>query len=298
METLNNLTGFKAVKKELLKEYKLAKEDGTFKEVVSKLKKSDEYLSNFTTRIQDCCHEIDNCKKCKGIKNCKNSVVGFCYQPEIIDDRLVFSYNACRYQEKLNYLDNVYMFNMPSYVKEASFKDIYVDDKNRIEVIKYLKSYYDNFFKKPLKGLYLSGNFGSGKTYLIAALFNELAKKGVKSAIIYFPEFLRSLKEGFENNTYQEKFNYIKKIPLLLLDDIGAEGVTTWSRDEILGSILQYRMEEGLPTFFTSNLTVKELDEQLSVTNNKVEKVKARRIIERVKYLTEEMELISIDRRK
>lgn len=298
MKTLNNLTGFKAVKKELLKEYKLAKEDGTFKEVVSKLKKSDEYLSNFTTRIQDCCHEIDNCKKCKGIKNCKNSVVGFCYQPEIIDDRLVFSYNACRYQEKLNYLDNVYMFNMPSYVKEASFKDIYVDDKNRIEVIKYLKNYYDNFFKQPLKGLYLSGNFGSGKTYLIAALFNELAKKGVKSAIIYFPEFLRSLKEGFENNTYQEKFNYIKKIPLLLLDDIGAEGVTTWSRDEILGSILQYRMEEGLPTFFTSNLTVKELDEHLSVTNNKVEKVKARRIIERVKYLTEEMELISIDRRK
>ena len=298
MKTLNNLTGFKAVKKELLKEYKLAKEDGTFKEVVSKLKKSDEYLSNFTTRIQDCCHEIDNCKKCKGIKNCKNSVVGFCYQPEIIDDRLVFSYNACRYQEKLNYLDNVYMFNMPSYVKEASFKDIYVDDKNRIEVIKYLKNYYDNFFKQPLKGLYLSGNFGSGKTYLIAALFNELAKKGVKSAIVYFPEFLRSLKEGFENNTYQEKFNYIKKIPLLLLDDIGAEGVTTWSRDEILGSILQYRMEEGLPTFFTSNLTVKELDEHLSVTNNKVDKVKARRIIERVKYLTEEMELISIDRRK
>ena len=57
-------------------------------------------------------------------------------------------------------------------------------------------------------------------------------------------------------------------------------------------------MEEGLPTFFTSNLTVKELDEHLSVTNNKVEKVKSRRIIERVKYLTEEMELISIDRRK
>lgn len=298
METLNNLTGFKAVKKELLKEYKLAKEDPTFKEVVNGLNKDDEYLANFTSRIKDCCQEIDNCKKCKGIKHCKNSIVGYCYQPEIIDGRLVFSYNECKYQEKLDYLDNVYTFNMPSYVKDACFKDIYIDDKKRVDVIKYLKSYYDNFFKKPLKGLYLSGNFGSGKTYLVAALFNELAKKGVKSAIIYFPEFLRSLKEGFDDNTYQERFNNIKKIPLLLLDDIGAEGVTTWSRDEILGSILQYRMEEGLPTFFTSNLTVKELDEHLSMAGNKVDKVKARRIIERIKYLTEEMELISVDRRK
>ncbi len=57
-------------------------------------------------------------------------------------------------------------------------------------------------------------------------------------------------------------------------------------------------MEEGLPTFFTSNLTVKELDEHLSMAGNKVDKVKARRIIERIKYLTEEMELISVDRRK
>ena len=31
---------------------------------------------------------------------------------------------------------------------------------------------------------------------------------------------------------------------MLLLDDIGAETVTEWSRDEVLGTILQYRMEE------------------------------------------------------
>ena len=41
----------------------------------------------------------------------------------------------------------------------------------------------------------------------------------------------------------------IKQIPLLLIDDIGAEKLTDWARDEILGSILQYRMDFKLPTF-------------------------------------------------
>ena len=56
-------------------------------------------------------------------------------------------------------------------------------------------------------------------------------------------------------------------------------------------------MQENLPTFFTSNLNLKELEEHLSITNNSSDKVKARRIIERIKYLTDEMVLISVNRR-
>ena len=38
--------------------------------------------------------------------------------------------------------------------------------------------------------------------------------------------------------------------------------------DEVLGVILQYRMEENLPTFFTSNLSLKELEDHLTISNN------------------------------
>jgi len=78
----------------------------------------------------------------------------------------------------------------------------------------------------------------------------------------------------------------------LLIDDIGAENVTPWSRDEILGPILQYRMEEGLPTFFTSNLTLEELEVNLSSTKSGNDLLKARRIIERIKQLTIDYPLI------
>lgn len=36
---------------------------------------------------------------------------------------------------------------------------------------------------------------------------------------------------------------------VLLIDDIGAENNSPWSRDEVLGTILQYRMDSDLTTF-------------------------------------------------
>ena len=178
-------------------------------------------------------------------------------------------------------------------------KDIDINDKNRVEVIKWLKEYYDNYEKiNTLKGLYLHGSFGSGKTFLIAALLNELEiSKNAITEIVYFPELLRNMKEDF--SIVEEKLDFLKNVDILLIDDIGAENVTSWGRDEILGTILQYRMQEHLPTFITSNLNLKELEEHLSVsTTNKSERVKAVRIIERIKQLTIDAEMIGQNNRK
>lgn len=84
---------------------------------------------------------------------------------------------------------------------------------------------------------------------------------------------------------------------ILLIDDIGAENNTAWSRDEVLGTILQHRMDNELSTFFTSNFTIEELEEHLSTTREKNDRVKAKRIIERIKQLTIDMELVSENRR-
>ena len=56
-------------------------------------------------------------------------------------------------------------------------------------------------------------------------------------------------------------------------------------------------MDNHLPTFFTSNLTLEELEAALAITSNGVDKVKAKRIIERIKQLTIPLELISKNRR-
>ena len=276
-------------------------EDDTFKKIVSKIKLPKDEVMKYTSLIKDSSLELKNCANCKNIMECKNSVVGHVYYPEAQEENIVFSYVPCKYKKKLDkdteYQNNISLFDMPKAILEASMKNIYTDDKNRLDAIKWLTTFikkYEN--SENCKGLYLAGNFGCGKTYLISAMFNELAKKGVKSVTVYYPEFLRELKGRFGED-YNEVFNKVRKAPLLLLDDIGAETVTNWNRDEILGSLLQYRMQEGLPTFFTSNNTIKELEELL-VGNDSEGRVKSRRIIERIKYLTDEIIMVAENRRK
>ena len=76
--------------------------------------------------------------------------------------------------EKNEYLDLIELYDMPKEVKEASFNNIYKDDKKRLPILKYFKEFIDDYKKgNNPKGMYLSGSFGSGKTYLISALFKE-----------------------------------------------------------------------------------------------------------------------------
>ena len=275
--------------------------DNDFKAYVYNLNIPEETLIKYTSRLEETFAECKNCATCKGLDTCKNKVPGYAYTPYGKDKIIEFSYDICKKQaeedKKNAYQKNLELLEMPKDIKNATFKDMYKDDKARIPIVKYFKEFIDNYDNedKP-KGIYLNGSFGSGKTYLVAALFNEMAKKGIRSVLIYYPEFLRSLKASFQTN-YDEQFNYIKKVPLLLLDDIGAENCSNGSRDEVLGPILQYRMENHLPTFFTSNLTLEELENSLAMTSNGVDKVKARRIVERIKQLTVSLELISKNRR-
>lgn len=300
MKNINSIMD-KADEIELTHSFQDACSDKEFYNYVFSLDIQEETLKKYTSRLEDSFIEYKNCKNCPGLSECKNKVIGYKDTPEKDHDLISFSYVACKKLEKkihdTAYQENIELFEMPKDIKEATLKDLYKDDKARLPVVKYFKEFIDNYSsnEKP-KGLYLTGSFGSGKTYMIAALFNEMAKKGVKSALIYYPEFLRSLKSSFQTN-YNEKFDYIKKAPLLLLDDIGAENCSAWSRDEVLGPILQYRMESHLPTFFTSNLTMEELESALAITTSPADKVKARRIIERVKQLTLTLELISKNRR-
>ena len=282
--------------------YIKALKDEDFKKLINKLKLKEEIGMKYTSKLENTVNELRNCMKCKNLIECKNKVNGCVYYPTINNDRLEFNYVACKYKNKYleeQSINKSIFFGMSEDLKKAKMSDIDINDTKRIEIIKWLKQFYDNYPKEK-KGLFLHGSFGSGKTYLISALLNELAKKDYKTILVYYPELLSKLKGSFDTedeNNYSNLLNGIKNADLLLLDDLGAETVTNWSRDEILGTILQYRMENNLSTFITSNLNIEELEIHLSLAKNNMDKVKARRIIERIKQLTNDLELISKNRR-
>lgn len=303
MKNINDATNkyYKdSLEKELLNDYVIALKNEKFKKLVKRLKLDDETGKKYTSKLERAVSELSNCENCKGLVMCKNKVIGCVYYPEKDNDNLTFNYVACKYKkEQIKELEKKksHLYGSNEKLSDASLGEIFTDDKKRVELIKWVTNFYHNF-PNDLKGLYLHGSFGSGKTYIISALLNELARKNYKTVIIYYPELLNILKSTFDSkDEYNEVFNEIKTSDVLLIDDIGAETVTNWSRDEVLGTILQYRMEQNLTTFFTSNLTIDELETHLSIVKNNIDKVKARRIIERIKQLTTDIELISKNRR-
>lgn len=291
MQSLKDVTKVEKLNQTLENDFLEAAKDPAFAKLISNLKLPKKELIHYTTKFQETCCEVKNCQKCKGLFACKNPLEGHISSPKVVNGKLYFTYIACKYQKALE--------NSRQEKKnhKTLMKDIDTTDKKQLQVIKWIDTFYSEYdFMKPMKGLYLHGSFGSGKTFLLTALFNELEKnKNVHTVIGYFPDVLRDLKEDWENFSYKMK-EYMQA-DILLFDDIGAEKVTEWGRDEILGTILQYRMDHHKTTFFTSNLTIAELEMHLALASNSVDKVKSRRIIERIKQLTEDLALVSENRR-
>lgn len=288
---------FEKLNRSLEVEYHKAMEDEAFKEIVGKLQMDPEVLKTYTSTLLDCANEYRHCKHCKSLLSCPNKITGHCYLPMRNGNGLEFSYKACKkYQKDAKekaYLNNIFLYHVSDELKHACMKEIFKEDKKRFPVFKWEQKFLKEYKKDThQKGLFLHGSFGSGKSYILAALFHELAKENHQCAILFWPEFLNR-NRGLYPSEFQELLHQVEKVPLLLIDDIGAENTTPWSRDDVLMPILQYRMDNKLPTFFTSNLNYDELEEHFSISKNKVDIVKARRIMERIRFLTDDIELVS-----
>lgn len=194
--------------------------------------------------------------------------------------------------------------SMPKFIRNASFDDLYIDNahqtKKRIAAISagldFVSQYSGDGFQP---GLYLYGPFGVGKTYLLGAIANDLARqKGIATTMMHFPSFVVEMRNSIKDNNLGQKLDAVKKAPVLILDDIGADALTTWVRDDILGVILEYRMQEELTTFFSSNFSMDELQAHLAVnTKGEKEPVKANRIMERIKFLSRQYEMDGVNLR-
>ena len=190
------------------------------------------------------------------------------------------------------------LINFPSSLKNVSFLDVYRDDVQRLTVLKRMIEFV-NDYPNNLKGLYLYGDFGVGKSFMVAALAHDLSeKRGVSSTLLHYPSFVIDVKNAIGDGNVKTLVDEIKLSEVLILDDIGAEQSTAWVRDEILQVILQYRMQENLPTFFTSNFNFEDLEQHFAKgKQGNDETWEARRVMERIRYLAEETRLEGVNRR-
>ena len=190
------------------------------------------------------------------------------------------------------------LINLPASLRKASLAQVDLDDLGRLPVFEKLLAFVEQY-PTIRKGLYLYGDFGVGKSFMVAALAHDLSeKRGVSSTLLHYPSFVIDVKNAISDGNVKTLVDELKLSEVLILDDIGAEQSTPWVRDEILQVILQYRMQENLPTFFTSNFNFEELELHFAKgKHGNDETWEARRVMERIRYLAEETRLEGVNRR-
>ncbi|PTM58120.1 primosomal protein DnaI [Desmospora activa] len=231
--------------------------------------------------------ERDHCETCPGLQRCPNLVKG--HQPalqiqnHLLDLRMVPCHHKIAEDERKKVQQLIKSHHIPADILDATFVTMDFDEARATAIeaaINFCNQFGDG---KPERGLYLYGPFGVGKSRIAAAMAHELVQYHVDSLMVYVPEFVREIKDSIRDGLVQDKLETLKTATVLILDDFGAENLTPWTRDEVIGAILQYRMAEKLPTVITSNLDLEELEIHLAHSDKGgTERTKAKRIMERI----------------
>lgn len=117
-------------------------------------------------------------------------------------------------------------------------------------------------FAQSLNGwLLIQGGYGSGKTHLAAAIANFAVSVGVPTLFITVPDLLDTLRFAYSDPevTFEERFEEIRRAPLLVLDDFGTQNATAWAQEKLF-QILNYRYINRLSLVVTTNLPMDDIE--------------------------------------
>jgi DNA replication protein DnaC len=117
----------------------------------------------------------------------------------------------------------------------------------------------------PAGWLVLTGPSGCGKTHLAAAIANRQIELANEVFFTVVPDLLDHLRATFapgSDVTYDELFEAVRNVPLLVLDDLGTQSETSWAREKMF-QVLNHRFNAELPTVITTNHPLSDLDERL-----------------------------------
>lgn len=123
-----------------------------------------------------------------------------------------------------------------------------------------------HFAEQPQHWIVVAGQTGRGKTRLAAAIGNYCRDSGRQVMFVVVPDLLDTLRSAYNPSSpgsFDQMFEQVRNVELLILDDLGAQSGTPWA-DEKLFQLVNHRYNAALPTVITTNLTVRDMDARLA----------------------------------
>ena len=244
---------------------------------------------------------LDKCLNCKGLYMCNQKRMGEKESLEY-DGILIKSVEYCSYylkkKEENNFINSFIYTDIPEILVNLNFDDIELDNEDTKKLFVELNNILDGIRNK---GLYIYGDLGVGKTYLSTALANELVKNKRKVSFVKVSSFINEMRRLVSTDTYRfdKLINDLSKSEYLFLDDIGSESVSSFSRDDVLYPIIEYRNDNNLLTIFTSNLSKNDLLKHYTYDkNDKASSMHAKRFLDRIDILTDDFCLKGENKRR
>lgn len=174
---------------------------------------------------------------------------------------------VCRHEEiSRRSRDLLYAHSQLNQLKQLTFENF--EERGRHGLGPIQADSVDNAHKQALhfaknhKGwLLLQGKYGTGKTHLAAAVANLAVELNIATIFITVPDLLDTLRYTYQvpGESFEERFEEIRNVNLLILDDFGTQNATNWAQEKLF-QIVNYRYINQLPLVVTTNLSLKEIE--------------------------------------
>lgn len=101
--------------------------------------------------------------------------------------------------------------------------------------------------KEPRGWLTVWGNYGVGKTYVLASVVNEFRRHQTAAIYVVVPDLLDRLRQAYEPDApqaFNALFARVRDVPVLALDELGQVKMTEWAVEKLF-LLLDYRYREA-----------------------------------------------------